>query len=586
MSFVLPVYQPYVKKLLREAKHALLFAQATIIMHPLPILIFKLAALSARQKAVYDLYFQIGCGVLGFIIGLFLMWLISRTRFASMRVRHEEQSRAAAKNIADLEAASASLDSELDELRGTEAILLKRQGELEATLNGHKRRHSEQEQLIANLESSFTDTFKSVSKDAMRSSQAQFEALAKEAIRSQEAQAREVFDSRHQAVEKLIAPVTNSLQQVQSRVGEIEAARENAYSSLLDQVRQLAESQASLNQETHRLVRALRQPAGRAQWGEIQLRRCVEMSGMQEHCEFLAAPLNPTKEQLLRPDLIVKLPAKQQVVVDTKAPMNAYLEALEAVEESERETLLIQHAKHIDEHVEKLASAEYQQQFASKPEFTVLFLPSESFFSAALLHDPALVERGVECGVILATPTTFIALLRAISYGWRQEALAENAREIACLGNNLYLNLRSLTGQFSSLGHSLDNAILEYNKAMSSMENTVLSEARKFEKLGAIEHEEEFSPLPRLSTQVQFVNEVGNEFPQNSTALPVTPIAEPGNSSLEEASFEGFEIAEEQPSEEESQSEEDAIESEEEEDSRTDAANAAAEDLRAALNKE
>lgn len=530
-----------------------------------------LSQITQEQAQQFQIYFQIGCGVFGFLAGLFLMWLILRAKFATLKVRHEEQSRTAEKSIAALEAGSANLESDLDELRNTESILLKRQGELEANLTGHKRRHAEQQQLLNDMEERFTNTFRTLSNDALQSSQKQFVTLAQQAMRATQAEAQGVFEKRHVAVEQLIAPVAQSLEKVQSRVGEIEVARENAYTSLLEQVRHLAESQASLNQETHRLVRALRQPSGRGQWGEMQLKRCVEMAGMQEHCEFLNNPAaNGNKDALvtstqLRPDLLVKLPGQQQVVVDAKAPMGAYLDALEAEDDQQRDTLLIRHAQQISEHIQKLASPDYLQQFGTAPEFTVLFLPSESFFSAALNHDPSLIEKGVDQGVILATPTTLIALLRAISYGWRQEALAENARQICILGGDLYQRLTTLTEHFSNMGQSLDNTVNVYNQAMSSLETNVLPGARKFEELGAANSDQPIADLPRIQSQAR------------SLTVPVTLKAPAAidNFAQPEVSneqFEGF-IANEP------QAEADELEEGEKESK----ANAAADDLRAAL---
>ena len=518
-------------------------------------------------------YIQIAFLTFGFIAGLFMMWLFMRAKFMQLRTRLEEQKRADQKSIADLEAGSANLESDLEELRNTESILLKRQGELEANLSGHKRRHAEQQQLLNDMESRFANTFQTLSANALRDSQQQFVTLAQQALRATQEEAQGVFDKRHIAVEQLITPVAQSLEKVQSRVGEIEQARENAYTTLLEQVRHLAESQSSLNKETHRLVRALRQPSGRGQWGEMQLKRCVEMAGMQEHCEFLNnSQANSNKDaeatsDQLHPDLLVKLPGHQQVVVDTKAPMGAYLDALEAEDDQERDTLLIRHAQQISEHIQKLASPGYLKQFDTAPEFTVLFLPSESFFSAALNHDPALIEKGVDQGVILATPTTLIALLRAVSYGWRQEALAENARQISILGGDLYQRLTTLTDHFSHMGRSLDNTVQVYNQAMSSLETKVLPGARKFEELGAVNADQPIADLPRLQVQARNLSITPDE--------EFTPALE--DLDLEDAEnkqFEGFIIEEEAEATETPEPPEESKENK---------ANAAADDLRAAL---
>ncbi|MDP0489901.1 MAG: DNA recombination protein RmuC [Verrucomicrobiota bacterium JB023] len=450
----------------------------------------------------YYLYTLIGCVVAALVLGTLLTYLVMRGRLLSQRERFDERERSLNKSIVDLEAASAKLENELTELRTTESILLRRQGELEENVKSGKAREAEQKQLLSNIEERFTNSFRSLSNEALKMSQEQFLTLAQQSLRTQQEEAQGIFDKRHVAVEQLIAPVAQSLEKVQNRVGEIEKARETAYTSLLEQVRHLAESQADLNKETHRLVKALRQPTGRGQWGEMQLQRCVEMAGMQEHCDFVTQTTTTDDEgKSLRPDLIVKLPGNQLVVVDSKAPMDAYLDAIEAEDDTTREEHLIRHSRQVAEHIRRLSSRNYQDQFPTSPEFVVLFLPSESFFSAALHNDPGLIEKGVDQGVILATPTTLIALLRAVSYGWRQEALAENARQISIIGNELYGRLTNLAGHFTKMGRSLDTTVKDYNRAMASFESRVIPGARKFEELGATSSSQSLPDVPRLESQ-------------------------------------------------------------------------------------
>lgn len=435
---------------------------------------------------------EIICSLAGLLIGWLITHLVAARKIATRDVMLKAEER----RFTEAQAQLAQTTAEAEKHEAESQSHLNRLTELAARHEAEIKAAAEKQALLERAEAKLTDTFKALSADTLRASTEQFLQLAKSSLSAHTEEAKSDIEKRKTAIEALVKPVAESLGKFEARIGDIEKAREGAYAELKQQVRTLGEGQHHLQRETASLVKALRQPTGRGQWGEMQLRRVVELAGMQEHCDFDTQHTSTTDEgKRLRPDLIVRLPGGKTIVVDSKTPMDAYLDALEANDDTTREEALARHARQVRTHIQQLSAKAYTSQFAETPEFTVLFLPSESFFSAALQTDPGLIERGVDQGIILATPTTLIALLRAVAFGWRQESIAENAREISELGRTLHERLGKLAEHFGKLGRSLNSAVENYNSAVGSFETRVLTTARKFEDLKATP---EAASLPNL----------------------------------------------------------------------------------------
>ncbi|HBR93813.1 MAG TPA: DNA recombination protein RmuC [Opitutae bacterium] len=347
--------------------------------------------------------------------------------------------------------------------------------------------------LLEDAKAKLMHSFQALSSEALSKNNESFLSLAKSTLEKYQEGARGELEKRQEAIYKTVEPVGLALKAFNERVEKIEERRTQTDAGLKQQLQQLAESQVQLSKTTGSLVQALRAPQVRGQWGEMQLRRTVEMAGMVNRVDFLEqASVDTADGQRQRPDMLINLPNGRQVVVDSKVPLAAYLDALEADDPAVQTARMQAHARHIREHIKGLSAKSYWTQFENTPEFVVLFIPNETIFSAALEQDPALIELGVDNKVILATPTTLIALLKAIAFGWQQEAIAREAKEIAALGKELYQRISVVTGHFTKLGKSLEQSVGHYNKTLNSIESRLMVTARKFEALDSAAPE----PLP------------------------------------------------------------------------------------------
>lgn len=396
----------------------------------------------------------------------------------------------------------AELKGRADEL----TALRERVRETETRLEEERKAAQEKLALLEDARKKLADAFQTLSAEALKSNSTSFLELAEQNLKRFQETAQGDLVKRQESIEQMVKPIRESLDKVTTQIQEVEKTRAGAYSELSEQVKSLSLGQSQLQTETGRLVNALKSPITRGRWGEIQLQRVVELAGMLEYCDFEQQTTVKSEEGNLRPDMVIRLPNEKVIVVDSKVSLDAYIRAIEADTEEARAGHMQTHARQVRDHVTRLSGKAYWSQFANTPEFVVLFLPGEPFFSAALQQDPTLIETGVENRVILATPTTLIALLKAVAFGWRQERLAENAEKISTLGRELYQRICGLADAFAKVGKGLDSATDAYNKAVGTLEARVLVSARRFKDLGAAPGDKELdllAPVDHTTRDIQ-----------------------------------------------------------------------------------
>jgi DNA recombination protein RmuC len=451
----------------------------------------------------------LGCGV-----GAIVSWLICARRSQASVGALRTSAALAEQRLGDISQQLLVEKSLTQTLRDALALAQRDLASTAAQFDSARQNIAEQRKLIEEAQFQLRQAFASASAEALSRNNEAFLQLARERFATMTAEANGSLDQRKEQIEGLLKPMREVMDRYQVRVGEIEKSRVESYSMLREQLGALAETQRTLNTQTSQLVTALSRPTVRGQWGEISLRRLVELAGLSSRCDFVEQESVQTEQGRLRPDMVVKLPGGRDVVIDCKTVLDAFLDAASATDEDQRRVHLQRHAQQLRSRARELGAKSYWSQFAQSPEYVVMFLPGEAFLYAAIEHDPSLIEDCLKNHVIVATPTTLIGLLKTIEFGWRQEEMTENAEHIRALGVELYERIGILMNNVSKLGKNLGNTVESYNLTLGSLESRVMVTARKMSELGTRTDKELTEPpqidtVPRQITQELLASEPG-----------------------------------------------------------------------------
>ena len=408
-------------------------------------------------------YVIIGTAILSLLVGGLVVWVL----------KDKEQ-----------QALARELLREQEERAADRRVHEEKINHLQATIENEKRVAEEQIKGIKMTEAAMTERFKALSGDVLRNSSEEFRRQASASFRQQQESTDQLLQRREQSISGLIKPIAEALKKTEQQIKDIEKSRHESFGSLSSEIRRVHESNQQLQSETRNLVTALRRPEVRGKWGEMTLKRLAELAGMVEYCDFVEQETSTEEGRASRPDMIVRMPDQRELIVDSKTPLDAYLSAIEAEDTEQRMEFFIRHARNVRERVNELSRKSYWSQFKNSPDYVVLFIPGEQFLTAALEQDGRLLEDALQNRVVLATPTTLIALLRAVAFGWRQAMVAENAEKIQKLGEDLYKRITSFTEHLNKVGRTLGSSVDAYNRAIGSLDRQVLPGARKFKELG------------------------------------------------------------------------------------------------------